>query len=456
VLINQANPYRSQLPPALRLEWDDFDFNISPANDLALGRMAEWTVVAYMAADCNLAELMFDDLMEMKAVGSSPALHLCVVFDGPLLTDSFFARLNAGTQLGEDIVLRFNELKSSDPGTLSMALRVAAAYPARRRVVFLSGHGAGWRGALLDENIGMRYTKSPGALILPGPGNECDARLLGCQRRAQELINSKLDSSASAVQRKFDLLAFDACYMGNLESVAYFADQADVLVVSEDQMPGEGYPYQRILTQLRDNPAQSAADFASLLVNETKRLYQGPGVPRRRITQVALSSDRLAPFANDFVRLVQTLGAVTGTAFPAARYALESAWAFADTGNIDLMGFVQKLLERQLPAEVREAATAMLDRSSNLVLASAVAGTSDLANGLSIYAPPPDKFDLDYIRMSNQLPLNLGIWSWFLGSYYLQLLGSEAPAHPLIKALQGTMEDLIRRGIYKADKPIRA
>jgi hypothetical protein len=180
MLFNNGNPYRGRWPETLQLDWDDFECGLSAANEQALGQVADWAIFAYMAADCNLASLIFDDLLEMKAVGSNPAIHVLALFDGPFLADSFFARLNAATGLDEDIVLRFNELHTNEASTLTMALRVASAYPARRRLLLLGGHGSGWPGALIDENIGMQYSREPGRLVLPGPGNECDARLRTC------------------------------------------------------------------------------------------------------------------------------------------------------------------------------------------------------------------------------------------------------------------------------------
>lgn len=450
MLLNNGNPYRDAWPETLRLGWDDFECGLLGDNEQALGQVAEWAVFAYMAADCNLAELMFDDLLGMKAVGSSAAVHVLALFDGPFLADSFFARLNAGTTLAEDIVLRFNELQTSEAATLTMALRVASAYPAKRRLLLLSGHGSGWRGALVDENIGMRYRREPGRLMLPGPGTECDARLHSCQLRVQERLNREIEKLA-APRLHYDVLGFDACYMGNIEAIAHFAEAADLLVVSEDTMPGEGFAYESILTELLRNPAQSPAELAAYLVDATSHFYQNARKPARRITLAALVAERLAPFGDVFVRLVQALNLTDPAYFTAVRNAMEKAWAFDATGTIDLKGFVLKLLEGPLPPAVHEAAAAVLDQWSELVFAFAGGGTSDTTNGLSIYAPPAEKFDILYIQSSNQLPLNFGIWAWFLCAYYLQLLGAAAPQHPLIQALQRTMDDLIARGIYNPE-----
>ncbi|HXM32686.1 MAG TPA: clostripain-related cysteine peptidase [Chthoniobacterales bacterium] len=441
MLLDQEDLYGEQPPKVLRLTWEDFECHLSDENDAALGRMAEWSVMAYLAADCNLAKCLFDDLQELKSIGSNASMHVCALFDGPLLSDSFFARLNSGNRLGEDIVLRFNELKSSDPKVLTLGLRLASHFPAEQRVLFLGGHGDSWRGLLLDENIGLQYREQAGRLILPGPAAQCDARLVRCQQHVQNRLNETSVPAGLSSKKTYDILALDACYMGNLEVIATLAGFADILVVSEDVAPGEGYSYDHVLSHLRGDPAQTPLDLARYLVNH------GGG----HTTQVALACDRLPAFANAFVHLVQVLGSMLQSAavFGAVRDALKTAHLFKATGTIDLKGFVMKLLEHPLPREVLQAGTDVLNRWSEMVLAAAVPGTADTANGLSIYAPPPEGFDVAYLKCSNGLDLNLGIWSWFLAACYLHILGAESPGHPLLRAMQDTMEDLRRKGICK-------
>jgi hypothetical protein len=73
-------------------------------------------------------------------------------------------------------------------------------------------------------------------------------------------------------------------------------------------------------------------------------------------------------------------------------------------------------------------------------------GTPSSTHGLSIYAPPPEKFDPEYIRLANVLPHGLGVWAWTLGGYYLHLLGARQPDHPLLAALRSTLEAAVRSG----------
>ena len=182
MLFESGNPYRP-MPQTLQLTWEDFDCRLSAANDAAIGELAEWCVVAYMAADNDLAPQIYDNILRMKSVASNAAMHVCVLFDGPLLTDAFFARLTPGGSVRDDICIRFRELRTNDPATLGLATKLASFYPAKHRLFILSGHGNGWRGLLLDENLGSQYMLDPSRLVLPGPGPACDARMHDCSGR---------------------------------------------------------------------------------------------------------------------------------------------------------------------------------------------------------------------------------------------------------------------------------
>jgi len=450
MLLEHGNPYRPHLPEVLSLGWEDFDFQLSAGNEDAVDRLGDWTVLAYLAADCDLAAPMFDDLLEMKSVGSDRSLHLCVLFDGPLVTDAFFARLNKDTTLRDDVVFRWPELPTNDVRTFVMAQQVAKAFPATRRLLFLGGHGNGWKGLLLDQNIGRTYESAPDRIQWPGPPEQCFARMARCRGAAQERVNQRIVEDANSTRKGYDVLALDACYMGNIEAIAGLAEHADILVVSEDLMPGEGYPYDRVLHDLRANPAQSPADFARHLVAAAQSYYGGAGRTHRPITQVALHSAELPAFAAALVRLTQSLVLAMDDdeVLRAIRHAINMAHRFGSTGNIDLKGFVQLLLARQLPGNIAGDCTAVLDAWNRMVFASAVPGTPASPNGLSIYAPGPREFDVAYIECSNGFAHHLGIWSWFLASYYLRVLGDDAQEHHLIKAIRNAMAEQMKRGAY--------
>lgn len=449
MLLSNDNPYRPALPRVLTLGWDDFRFALSPSNEQAIGCVAEWSVMAYLAADCDLAPHIYDDLLEMKSIGSSNAMHVCAMFDGPLLTDAFFARLHAQTPISEDLVARWRDVRSNRRQTLTMALELAAAWPGRRRLLILGGHGAGWRGMLVDRDIGREYQTTPGRLELPGPARVCVAQLLTCQQDACDRINRRIESVPIPSSPRYDLMALDACYMGNLETVAAFTDHAEILVVSEDLMPGDGLPYDRVLGDLATAPAQPTLDVARKLVNATASNYARAG--GRPVTQVALRTAGFPVFAAAFVRLVQVLteSLSDNDVYRATRYALNMAYRFGRTGFVDVVGFVRTLAAKPLPAVVAGPCMDVLAKWQQIVIATTAPGTTGTPNGLSIYAPEPSAFDVAYIPASNDFAHSLGIWAWFLARYYQRVLGEDAPAHPLLEAIRAKMVDLIQRGEYQ-------
>jgi hypothetical protein len=443
MLIDHPNPYAGPPPAVLRLGWDDFEFTISPVNRAALGRPAAWTVIAYLAADCDLADLMFDDLREIQAVGSSEEVHVLALFDGPRLADAFVARLNAGARLGDDLVMRFNELHSHRTETLTMAIHLAEAWPARHRLLVLGGHGAGWRGAALDENIGMHYRRTPGALVLPGSGAACDARLRACQQAAQDLLNTAIEHPG-ALPRPVDVLAFDTCHMGQIEVIAGLAAQARTFVVSEDEMPGEGLNYGAVLRALHENPALTPHELSRRLVQETDRFYiTHPGHPRLPAL-AALDSASLAPLAAALVALADALDLRDADVGAATDHALDTAWRDPKTGAIDLPGFARRLLECPLPAAAADAARRLLGAWDAARLVGPEqrpgrgCGAGD-AHGLAVYAPEPAAFEVEYLEQANMLTHGLGRWAWWLGALYAQRLGRAAPAHPLVQSILRTL-----------------
>ncbi len=419
MLLKHPNPYREGLPETLKLDWADFEFALSARNSAALGHEAEWAVVNYMAADCDLAVQLFDDLHEMKGIGSSDRLHLCAWFNGPLITDAFFARLNRDTTLDEDLALRFGDLPFNESRTLSMALTVAAAYPARKRVLLLSGHGGGWRGALREDDHSGLYRDNPSRMKLPAPFQACVKHLQACAAIAQEQINRVFDGTPTG--RRADILAFDACDMGCIEAITAFANHGDILVVSQDQVPGDGYPYAQVLSALNERLEQTPLELARALVAQTKRRYAQAQDAGLSITQVALRSTELQGFVEAFVALIGTL-TPTDRVRDALIHAFGNVKTFEAQGNIDLIGFVRLLREAPLPDDARRTSHEVLVRWERMVLASAVPGGARALNGLSIHAPQPGHIKLAYLQLMETQPWGLSAWGRFLSGYHLELL----------------------------------
>lgn len=427
MIFSHGNPYRGEhgLPDILYLSPDDFTVTISRMNLNAVDHVAKWTILIYMAADCDLAAFMFDDLMEMKVVGSNENVNICVFFDGPLLTDTFFARLCHGTSLEEDIIQRFTDVPSSNVGVLKeIILNTAVLFPAERRVLVLAGHGLGWRGALRDDSTWKRF-KERRAIVMPSGDSSVFFRQLDEQRqRALEELKARLNPRDEQHGSAFDIIAMDACNMGNLEALSFYSDHARILVASENQVPASGYPYDRILEELKRNPEQECDAFARYLVNEVKRYYVDSILlcSESDITQVAFDSTgfpALIAHAGELARVlseyVSTEGIATVKACSGASLLPEE-----DTDYIDLRLFAKELVQAGVSDAVKQKAmelVAFFD-GSGFVVGSATPGGDALPKGLSIYFPPPERFDKGYLDILSHVPEGIRLWAGFIGAYY--------------------------------------
>lgn len=102
-------------------------------------------------------------------------------------------------------------------------------YPARRTALILNGHGAG-------------------AFGFSG---------ISSQRLGEILSENGFDS-----QRPLDLLATDACLMGNLEFATALSQRCNLLIASESVEPARGYHYDYAMAALQHNPLQTPQDLA--------------------------------------------------------------------------------------------------------------------------------------------------------------------------------------------------
>lgn len=461
MLLDKGNPYQDGLPQEIILSPEDFTYEISDVNINAIDRRAKWTVFVYMAANNDLAACMFNDLMEMKAIGSDENVNICVFFVGPLITDSFFARLNRGTALGDDIIFRFLTQSSNNPKILEETIsNNLILYPAENNFVILAGHGLGWKGALKDEAIGKRYIKQ-GRFSFPPGDRDSYLESIGplCYERAikkiheKRMLNRMTQGSISDEKKsKINIIAFDACYMGNIETVNNFKHLTDIIVVSEDMLPGSGYPYDKILDKLKENPNVNAEEMAKIIISKTKEYYSNE-FKNMAITQAALDCSKLNSFNERIYDLACEMTKFIKDDKQAARVvrsSINNAFNFGD-GYRDLKNISENLLDCELPDNLIRAARSLNEffEQSGLILAFDAFRGKGMFAGISIYCPDPIDFDPEYLHAANSS--DMGFWPWFLGMYAMSTLEQAGTNNALIRSIDQTMKDLMAKGVYRPD-----
>jgi hypothetical protein len=112
------------------------------------------------------------------------------------------------------------------------------------------------------------------------PENEAVVGFLTDQTASEALESSqdvlRMDELSSALakaldgktKRKIDILGMDACLMGMIEVGYQVKESVNYLVATEDTIPDDGWPYDRILSRLVDCPEMSPEDFSATIVRE--------------------------------------------------------------------------------------------------------------------------------------------------------------------------------------------
>lgn len=147
---------------------------------------------------------------------------------------------NGGLTLVDDSL---GQLDITDPQTLEDFINFCKTnYPANRNMLILWNHGAGAvYGFGYDEHV-----------------DDYNAALT-------------LDEIQTAIRNtgvKFEMIGFDACLMGGLETACAFYDTADYLIASEDFESGKGWEYQNWLTILGTNSSTPMEDVAKVIIDD--------------------------------------------------------------------------------------------------------------------------------------------------------------------------------------------
>jgi hypothetical protein len=229
---------------------------------------AKWTVLVYMAADNDLAEFADSDLVEMERIGSNSDLSIIVQVDKPYI---------GGRRIGvvKDTFLTYGDLGLIDMcdwqtlyNFLDWGFR---EFPADRYLVVLWDHGTGWT-AQPRRSFGSDQSS----------GNQLGIANGDFQKAIRYLYNS--------VGRKVDLFTFDACGMQEIEIGCEIKDYAKVMMAVQGAWPLKGFPYDKIMQVIRDNPGINETDLAARMTRLCRDEYVG--------TQAnAVSAVRLDRFA---------------------------------------------------------------------------------------------------------------------------------------------------------------
>lgn len=347
----------------------------------------DWLVLVYMDGDNNLELQGAFNIDQMERGLPDAGVDVLVLYDrpggktkdgqpkGPRLY-----RVGKDKQPGaiDSPVLReLGPMNMADPALLAAFVEGAVkTFPARQHAIFGWDHGGGWQNMNHDEH-------APGK-----PGGE--------DLMSTPAFRAGLEGGMKAAGlKKWDLLALDMCLMGQIEVAAEVRGLADVLVASEELVPGKGMPYDRVLQSFgkgtmggRRIGADIVTAFNEFHKEDEQRSTTLAALDLRQFDEVNARLNALCD------KLAPTLGknwaALAKSYFYAEQYGAsrddfrKGARALQ---SVDLLDALKKCraATADFPAEAEYAdVVAAMDR---FVIGNANSQRRRMSNGVAVYAP---------------------------------------------------------------------
>ena len=216
--------------------------------------LPDWTVMVYLCADNNLEAAGLADLLEMeqgippnteivvlmdrhrgftKAMGNWTGTRLYRVRKAPKRDISAVSNQLADHAMPADFVSQvvedWGEVDMSDPANVTRFIqRAAALFPAKNYALIPWNHGGGWTGMLSDEDGGSGRS---------GKGS----------MTVEQFVNAASVGAQVLPKRKFDLIIYELCLMGQLDVMHPTQRIADFALASAPTIPGQGLDYQQVV-----------------------------------------------------------------------------------------------------------------------------------------------------------------------------------------------------------------
>lgn len=227
-------------------------------------------------------------------------------------------------------------------------------YPADRYILVFWDHGGGTIGGYgSDENY-------------PNSGS-------------MSLLDLRTAIQNSGV--KFDIVGFDACLMGTIETAYALEPVADYLLASEEYEMGDGWSWTGWLTALGSNPAIDTVELGKVAIDDFTSYYFG-----QRLGEITLSlvDLREVPYVyesmGDFLAKAEATIVADNSRFNEMSKARTNARAFAD-GGIDQVDVIDLINRTEFDG--RDELLAAVQSCVKYRSGTTIAG----ANGLAMYFP---------------------------------------------------------------------
>jgi hypothetical protein len=364
---------------------------------------AKWTLMIYMAGDNNLEPYITSDLVtELAPAGSNADVQIVALADrspgydtsaGDWTGTLIFHVTKNMQPIPANAAVNLGEKDTGNPQTLVDFVSWAKAhYPADHYALVFWGHGWSWR---------------PGFTMLDETSNDT----LDPQEIARAI------SSLGFV----DVVAYDGCNMGAIETEALWKGHAQAIAHSEEFVGADGLEYEKVIPALQANP-QTGADELAVLFSQSAQ-----GNKEKTWSAVALDERW-----NTLETAVDQWAVALKNGLPANRKAYDQSFNqarsfFQDPAAKDLYDAAFQIKARVKDPVIQARSQAVMDAVRAVVLDEWHVNAYADVHGITIYLPTRVS-QLDYSTTPGNdfefYRANLGFarqtnWDEFLAAYLL-------------------------------------
>ncbi|MDD3501008.1 MAG: clostripain-related cysteine peptidase [Candidatus Cloacimonetes bacterium] len=191
----------------------------------------DWLFFVYMAADNGLYQYALDDINKLEK-GIQSNMEIIVFIDHLTGSEKEGAEVIKIVKDSTDNIVSprvkyYGNVNSGDYHTLNDFMKWGQShYSGKNEIMIIWSHGTGWfRGETKHICPDNSYSS------------------------AISVARGELRKAFQGLRRKFDLLLFDACLMGNLETLVEVKEFCNYSMASINEMPAIGLPWTDILNQ---------------------------------------------------------------------------------------------------------------------------------------------------------------------------------------------------------------
>lgn len=410
------------------------------ANVARNGKLEQWNVLIYMAADNNLREECVWALTEILRVGPIPEVNVIAQLDSGSAINRYDFRKLRGKASSSDASVGQGRYDTASPPSRKAGIKLNAIAEElspkfiprqdnghRSEEAFMRRENASdlemiknFIHSVIGKPASVPSVKSPSGrrlaisapevkpyniFILSGHGSGAVGDFFNSDNPPSALsipgLGSILKPIAEQLGRKIDVLGMDSCLMSMAEVCYELRDSVKFMVGAEGFEQNTGWPYHNILAALQADVTMKLKDFACAIVKEYIHYYSDYTVAGVSVDHAACDLSQLSILRDAVTKLAQVLqdklsyqeveNAILLAHWRAQSYKFEQ--------YVDLWDFCDLLARSCDDAEIEQACKEAKESVEKCVLISCYSGSAfQHSHGLSVYFPWA-KSDLD-----NDLP----------------------------------------------------